>query len=77
MNKFSRDLVQGMEAAAAFAEGGKRRVRARRRNSRRACNLFGIIGYLQKQTGVELHVATGARVKGNDTGRACAYRVSR
>jgi hypothetical protein len=28
-----------------------------------APNLFGIIDYLQKQAGIELHVAPGARLK--------------
>jgi hypothetical protein len=30
------------------------------RGNAQARNLFGIIGYLQKQAGVELHVATGS-----------------
>ena len=31
------------------------------RGNPQARNLFGIIGYLQKQASVELHVATGPR----------------
>ena len=31
------------------------------RSNPQASNLFGIIGYLQKQAGVELHVAEGPR----------------
>jgi hypothetical protein len=38
------------------------------RGNPQARNLFGIIGYLQKQAGVELHVRQGAKVIGHARG---------
>jgi hypothetical protein len=41
-------------------------------------DLFGIIGYLQKQADVELHLAVGrGKLEVIPVKRACAYRVSR
>ena len=45
------------------------------RGNPQARNLFSVLGYLQKQAGLQLHVAVGARVEVMNTGSRCVLAL--
>ncbi len=69
-----KELVQKRVASAA-ARRHRHHARRRPRGNPQARNLFGIIGYLQKQAGVELHV--GDRLSSRATMQYFLIRTTR